>query len=131
VSAIVVVSAVAYAVSPPVETIAVGAVVVRATSIGREAIAGQVLESGKPARSTSVTLYRRRGRLTVRLKVRGVDARGRFSFRESPGSYVVVFRHGRRSARVAVTLGRGRTVFINVVIRKSGGFLIGPILFNY
>ena len=130
-SVMVLAAAVAYVLLPPVEPFAVGVVIAGATPIGKEAIRGVVLEDGKPATNTTLTVYRRRGGHLTRLKSTYVHAHGRFVFHERPGSYSLLVRHAGHSTRIAITLGRGKTVYVNIVIRLSGGFLIGPIIFNY
>jgi hypothetical protein len=130
VSIAVLAAAISYAVAPSQETIS-ARVFVRAVAAGSESITGAVLERGKPATHTSITIYRRRARLKIRLKTREVNARGRFSFPEPPGSYLVLVRHDSHSARILITLRRGRSVFIKLTIKKSGGLLVGPIIFNY
>jgi hypothetical protein len=130
ISAGVLAAAFAYAVSPPVETIST-LVSVRSVKVGAESISGRVLEGGKAAKGTLVTISRRETHRVVKLHVRHVDAHGRFVFPESVGLYLIVIKHGSKTSRVSITLRHGKAVFINVVIRRNGGIVIGPIIFNY
>jgi hypothetical protein len=127
----VLVAAAAFVASPAVETIS-ARLIVSDAAVGRESIGGQVLERGRPASATTVTIYRRLSdRRDLRLGTRGLDPHGRFSFREPVGRYIVVLRRRAKTLRIAITLARGKTVFVKVTVKVSGAFALAPVIFNY
>ena len=131
VSALIVASAVLYAVSPAVQTISARVVAVRAVRPGAERIIGQALENGKPTTEVIVSVYRIAGDRRILFASQQVDADGRFALPLPPGPYIVVFTQRGQTATVAVHLRPRRTIFIAVTVKSGGGFVGVPVIFNY
>lgn len=129
-SLLVIASSVAYVFSPIEEALAAKAATVASTA-HHEAIDGKV-QSKYAVHGVVVRVLEQEHGRNVPIATVRLDRNGRFHIPVHPGHYKVVIKHGddRLTERVSVT--RGHSEFIVVVVSKTrGGLGIAPVIFNY